>query len=387
MSGMDIGRHFERLAQFREISDWSAICDNGPGGQIHQSSQRAMTVVRATLMDEAPLEQLLAVSRPEFQCGGSAPAQDPFNRRIAELLAPGDAVIEWSGMNEGLSSEEAQSYRILGFMSGGGDLTQPSSMRVAVWRDFPAVGEFSAVYTSVLSNTGYYTWSSSFGDGSVSITEHFMEIPWPTCPDWWIPMLQEFLEATSRRCALMTHPTVLALAGSVYVVACLRSCTHGPPLLPINWEGSEDSSSSPPSVADNSAIVQMDAYTWAQAKREGFNFPTYLQNLLRFAGCHNRCVFDRLDGRKVAPYQAVIRCSEWELVQESFHKLFRLQQSAYRRMYGGKSAPRVYFGTKPSFLDLSAEAPQVLDLILHRKTFVEWMEVSPTSSPVSAEFP
>jgi len=389
MAVLDIERYFKRLAQFREAVGWSAVAGVGPEWEVHQCAFRATTVLRFRRVGPVSLEQLLSVTRPEFRYEAAAGGMAPFRCRVLELLSPGDALIEVRGMSDALRDIEVQAYRQLGFLLVSTDLSRQSVLRSTTWRDFPEEGKFATVCVhsdaepaprrtrSRQSGGGYYICAESVGDGSCTLLEHFVQIPWPSIPQWGIPLLQGHLDAFSRHAAALRNPDVIAVAQSMYVIASLRSCTRGPPLLPLF----EDAGG----VAVGSS-VHMGDHTWVEAKRTDFDLPRYMQRMLMFAKVDACCVFDRLDGRRIAPYQAAIAWSSWELAQESFNRLFRTQRSAYRRMYGGKSAPKIYFGASPSFLGATAEALQVVDRVVRRNTFVEWAGPQ-VMQPRAAEYP
>lgn len=370
MAVLDVGQHFKRLAQFRDAVGWSAVGDVGPEWEVDQCAIRATTVLRFRRVSSVPLEQLLAVTRPEFRCQATA-VMAPLRCRVVELLSPGDALIEVGGMSKALNDMELQACRVLGFLLVSTDVSQQTVLRSTTWRDFPEEGQFAVVCVRSDADSaprrtqnggGYYICAESVGDGGCStLLEHFVQIPLPSIPQWGIALLQGHLDAFGKHVAAVRNPA----AGSMYVIASLRSCARGPPLLPLFEDGGD---------VPIGPSVHMGDHTWVEARRSDFDLPRYLQRMLIFAKADACRVFDRLDGRKIAPYQAAIHRAGWEAAQESFQRLFRTQRSAYRRLYGGKSAPKIYFGASPSFLSGSAEAPQVLDLVVRRNTFLEWAE-------------
>jgi len=363
--------------------DWSLVYDGClEGWQFHQCSLRGTTVVRVRRERPLPLEHWLPVMRPEFRNSAARGDTGPFQFRLVELLAPGDALLELAALSEAMGDVEKQAYRMLGLLFVSTDLTQPSLVRSALWRDFPQAGQFSSVsvycdreLVPPRTQGGFACYECATSvHGSRTLVEQFVQIPWPTLPAWGPPLLKGTLDSFTREWTALTRPESIAMAESTYIIANLRSCTRGPPLLPVLAAGE-----------DERVVVQIGGCTWAAPRPGEFSFPRYMQNLLAFVDFHARC-FDRLDGWRVVPYQAVIDCADWEKAQQAFHELFRVQRSAYRHMYGGKSAPKVHFGASPSFTDLCSEGPLPIDHVVQRKTFVEWAQAQ-RSEPRSAEYP
>jgi len=386
MSG-DLARFFDRLLQIRSIDDWSLIHDGGADGRIHFSAQKSTTVVRLERLERLTLDQRLALMRPEFQCSSFFPEDAPIEKKLLQHFAPGDAIVEWCGISTAQGFPETSALRTFGMMSGSADLSKRAMIRMTVRRDFPTTGQITCAYIHVgeasqqRGNTAYLLCSTSVENGSAVLTEHLIEVPWPTFPDWWTSGLQHYLGMMSHHFAKMSEPDILGKAESMFVVASLRSCARGTPLLPVRKANLAEA------LSIGKSFVEIGGYLWAPAESEGFTFPTYLRRLLSFLG-FDQCVFDRLDGRLLAPYQAAIDGRDWELVEADFTKLFRCQQAAYRRLRGGKGAPKVYFGTRLSFLGFCSEVPQVHARVTERNTFVEWEEISQAQGqPRSAEYP
>jgi len=397
MSNVDVSRFFDRVLQFQSIEDWCPVYDGGAFGRIDHASYRSAIVVRLQRVDRLTIEQRVAVARPEFWCSGFLPEDgNPFERRLLEHYSPGDAIAEWctrDDMKASVMFGEMEALRTIGMLCGNTDLSRRPVMRMTVWRDFPKAGSFVMALIPVLGENeasrsqgtmAYYMSGKSIDDGRAVLTDHLMEVPWPTFPDWWTPGLKRYLELMHRHHEQLAEPEVIDRAEAIFVIACLRNCARGPPLVPFR---KGDVGGQPVASSGEGAFVEIGGYLWVAAPREGFSLAAYLQCLLRFLGLDPSCAFDRLDGHRLAPYQVVMRSSQWEMVQDEFGKLFRCQQAAYRHLRGGKVAPKLRFGAKPACIGLCLEAPTIAPRFTERNTFLEWAEVSVEGPPRSAEYP
>eukprot|EP00931_Biecheleriopsis_adriatica_P017206 TRINITY_DN12410_c0_g3_i1.p2 TRINITY_DN12410_c0_g3~~TRINITY_DN12410_c0_g3_i1.p2 ORF type:complete len:144 (-),score=22.85 TRINITY_DN12410_c0_g3_i1:16-447(-) len=61
---------------------------------------------------------------------------------------------------------------------------------------------------------------------------------------------------------------------------------------------------------------------------------------MKFLGLHIP-VSRRIDGQELARYHAILPRSLWQEASEEFSALWAEQRAAYRRLYGGTSAPRL----------------------------------------------
>lgn len=114
-----------------------------------------------------------------------------------------------------------------------------------------------------------------------------------------------------------------------FVVAQLRKCARGPPLLPVDGE-------------------------WAAVPQLRFALSEYLMTLVCSVTSEDdparRCrVQQHVQGRPLLVYQAAIPADDWRLVFDAVLKPFQQQRSAYRKLRGGTGAPEIFFGVEPLY--------------------------------------
>jgi hypothetical protein len=122
-----------------------------------------------------------------------------------------------------------------------------------------------------------------------------------------------------------------------YIVVGIRRCVKGPPLLPRE------------SCKVEELAVSID---WMEAETDGvrLGLPEYLSMFLGRLGVRDVGIYDRLHGRQVVRYQAVVEQQTWERVWALLETPFRIQRAAYRRLHGGSNAPDITIGMEPKFL-------------------------------------
>lgn len=144
-----------------------------------------------------------------------------------------------------------------------------------------------------------------------------------------------FTEARELMMNFMNHPKMNKLRDadeSMYMVLNLKSCPRGPPLLP---DGGYSRTS------EDTPRIQSGGMDWIQPDGEGFQLTQYLITFLNLIHCPHVDIFDELEGKRIVPYQTILRRSHWESVQHVFLGVFKAQQSAYRKLAGIANAPRL----------------------------------------------
>jgi len=144
----------------------------------------------------------------------------------------------------------------------------------------------------------------------------------------------ECCEVFSMLTRYVESATVKRICGdSSYVVASLRKCCRGGPLLPVEI-----------------GISQSPLGEWEQFDVKTQHVSIYFNEFLRRMGVREPIFFDSLHGMRLVHFQAVVQRGAWERVKTTFEKKFREQRSAFRRLLGGRIAPEVKFGDEPHFL-------------------------------------
>eukprot|EP00405_Crypthecodinium_cohnii_P055033 CAMPEP_0206631552 /NCGR_PEP_ID=MMETSP0325_2-20121206/68296_1 /ASSEMBLY_ACC=CAM_ASM_000347 /TAXON_ID=2866 /ORGANISM="Crypthecodinium cohnii, Strain Seligo" /LENGTH=319 /DNA_ID=CAMNT_0054156743 /DNA_START=606 /DNA_END=1565 /DNA_ORIENTATION=- len=300
--------------------------------------------------------------RPEWLAANMAKLSSIIDVQMVSRLAPGDAVVRYT-FNKPLLKVAVR--LLLGL-----DCTE---MRHTVRRDYPRQDMMTITLTPPNPGglmqfqdymlTSYYMVIEGIGE-EANMVSHFLELPWSTFPGWAAHFVSELAIFAGR------FPRRIPEAKHYYVVLCLQSCSRGPPLLPCK-----------PKEGMQSVLV--GPFAWVPANPDGFNFPEYLENLLEALEV-TAPVWGCLDGRKLVPYQACMRGSDWELVSPRFAELFQHQRAAYRLLHGGKNAPKVKPAAKPNLLNAWTTDILPLDdttVLEERNTFLSISE--PLKVPLS----
>jgi hypothetical protein len=116
-----------------------------------------------------------------------------------------------------------------------------------------------------------------------------------------------------------------------YIVMMIKRCASGPPLLPIECNGT---------------------LTWVEYEGD-FHFAKYLQMALaRLKGDDwSRLILTDLNDQRLSWYQAAVAEENWRLVWDALLKPFSEQRSAYRGVHKTRHAPEIFFGVEAKFHD------------------------------------
>lgn len=139
-----------------------------------------------------------------------------------------------------------------------------------------------------------------------------------------------------------------------YIVLTIQSCKRGLPLYPAA-EGAE-------ATVTIAAGAQLGLDRWvrfspSQVGSEKFRLAEYIQVFLKSLG-QEVGVYGQMDGRRLVPYQCVVKRDAWNSIRKLFVETFLLQKTAYRRANGGSTAPSLHEDVEPRFImDRDASVP------------------------------
>jgi len=300
---------------------------------------------------------------------------------IERLIAPGDAdVWERLPVETGLSTlltvlvgNASDRFRpTRGPAHNTDSLSEMMRYRTSVRRDFPMQGDYTIVHTPRHPDTGeiLFQWGDASalvfhirptGEQGMCVLTLLEEVaPMPT----WTPKLlsSKIVECHRRSSCEMANmlPRFFESAAverissdSSYVIASLRKCCRGGPLLPLvtgienqplgEWEQFNIR----PLVT---GIENQPLGEWEQFNIRVRHVSLYFNEFLRRLGVLEPIFFDSLHGRRLVRFQAVVQRCAWERIKSSFEEKFREQKSAFRRFIGGRVAPEIHFGAEPRFL-------------------------------------
>lgn len=391
-----------------------------PAGTLcWREKSEELAVLRVAYELQLPLQEVLMLCEPEILFGDLHGADG--GRGIAELIAPSDARC-WESIAQAAPAQRADwARRDVVWGDGQEDHVNHSfdqfrRLRMALRRDCPLPGSHMVANAPVDSETGNELCVYIASNVSVikahsdsNRTEVVTVSPVPRSAIWSLNLVAEqgwygknappfqgaipgaflkFLCFWAQ--SLREAPAFQALLDGpgIYMVLALRRCKKGPPLLPRRG----DLACGTPHDDACAGHGCRCALGWEQATMHGL--PGYLRELLVRLNLHDVPVFDRLHGRRLARYQAVLRRTDWERAWRIIEGPFRDQRAAYRRLFGGAVAPEISadvpprFVTGPGTADFSVGQAFLTQRIAVSKTFVEVVDVSrlprPRFSSVSA---
>lgn len=370
---LDVASSFQRVARLWYLQHWS-LEQEGEVTVSHCRDGEKSCMVR--IQFEVPLayKYKALTLRPHFVCEHSGSTM-LFDVRMIKELSQSDAIVSVRFCLESLA-------HAVTMLVGG-----HQEMRLTFRRDWPQPGHRTALLSP--PNPGgavlipgflfmyYYIVTSELPDPTRCMSSHFIDMPWPSYPQWATSLLTQIGQAEIKMTSIFSQRSdFFDLVEKCYVVLCLQSCSRGPPLLPCSV--TSDGVVQADSFIEDVKVVNVGGFAWVPAQHKGFNFTEYLRRLLQALGLSVQ-IWDEIDGRRLVPYQACLLGSDWDRVSQSFVETFSAQRAAYRRMHGGKNAPKVKPTLEPHFLDgvwatLSATPELDLDLVEERNTFINVLE-------------
>lgn len=296
-----------------------------------------------------PISVCTMLAQPEVYFDSRRQANDTMSAwRIEKLISPGDAVV-WAQMSLGPLMQHTTA--LLGTPQIGALSMTGFRIRESVRRDWPQPGSVTIVVAPLHPDTSELLEEIGFIKAITCVMESAGEdLSRTRCweikkltrvPSWVLPMaavphFKNQLDDVLFYVGSEAFKQAIQGPGS-YIIVGMRRCVKGPPLLPR--QGQEIS----------------DATEWEEAESGGvrLGLPEYLQIFLQRIGVKDVNIYDRLHGRQVVRYQAVVQRQAWEAAWLLLENPFRAQRAAYRRLHGGTNAPALTFDMEPKFLALN----------------------------------
>eukprot|EP00930_Biecheleria_cincta_P093428 TRINITY_DN8379_c0_g1_i1.p1 TRINITY_DN8379_c0_g1~~TRINITY_DN8379_c0_g1_i1.p1 ORF type:complete len:285 (+),score=38.22 TRINITY_DN8379_c0_g1_i1:85-939(+) len=203
--------------------------------------------------------------RPEFLCSYPELQDALFKYEMLDHLGPGDAVLRM-GFTASNPQHETSASIIFGSSGSGWQ-----EVRTSHFIDFPSPGQWTSVIIPVgekgiylanaLAHNVFITSEQGSSKESVRISCVF-SCPWDSYPSWATPMGVAWCNFVQQKALVLKReqPRLQSLAVAFYVILALRSCSRGPPLLPL-----VDST-------QNSSPERIGGYFWKPDDREHFHF-------------------------------------------------------------------------------------------------------------------
>eukprot|EP00931_Biecheleriopsis_adriatica_P110164 TRINITY_DN8442_c0_g1_i1.p1 TRINITY_DN8442_c0_g1~~TRINITY_DN8442_c0_g1_i1.p1 ORF type:complete len:367 (+),score=31.27 TRINITY_DN8442_c0_g1_i1:60-1103(+) len=251
---------------------------------------------------------------------------------MRRILAPGDTIIEYCS--------ELAIHKLYNLLGG---TTFSHRERVIIRRDFPSPGSISSVRfrldaaNNVLQKDKICASVMSEHEGSRTRRSSFLIFDgrW----QWlWPDIVKQTRALWSSMNFSIPDSIHEEAVNAGFMILRMRKICKGPPLVPT-----VPSCTAPPSTQ-----IVIESITWT-APDEYITLQIYLQTLLRFCNQDPNVIFSSLDGKRVAPFQAVVQRSSWPGLWNVLEPLLGQHRSVYRLKYGGTGAPSLSIDVPPIF--------------------------------------
>eukprot|EP00928_Gymnodinium_smaydae_P071323 TRINITY_DN54947_c0_g1_i1.p1 TRINITY_DN54947_c0_g1~~TRINITY_DN54947_c0_g1_i1.p1 ORF type:complete len:264 (-),score=37.02 TRINITY_DN54947_c0_g1_i1:371-1162(-) len=215
-----------------------------------------------------------------------------------------------------------------------------------------------------------------------------MQVPWDDYPEWCTHLALTMFDVHVEKVAVLNRlrAELEEEARSLYTVISLRGCPRGLPLIPCE------------SITATSTTDSFSGFFREPSDSTTWRFVDYLTHFceranigLETKGEHDKGFnnfFDSMFSQQLVPYQAVVLTEKWKIISNKFLELFQSQSSAYRKLRGGKGAPKIHADHRPRFVTESNADADAMDLnmgklkddLIVRNTFLEFRPVAAESA-------
>ncbi|CAE7240497.1 unnamed protein product, partial [Symbiodinium microadriaticum] len=369
---------FELVPNLLSHEGWEVAIDKGRCSLSHCDCPWGGHIIKCSIEDvvvkNPPEDTSCVFVRPETRERHQASCGDRFGRvELLEMLGPGEAVIKrfcsWGLLRlcTVLFGRLARPYVEFSFTSGDGACTALQK----VSRDYPKKGDCAIGLFHYTGEPPEGYWSAKRhcvhaacagllhcrpqADGKFHISGIF-SVSEDKFARWATTHFELLIESCRRTCQWwLNRPGVEELRShdqAAYVTLTIQSWQRGFPFLPSD-AGQETESTVTIAAGEALGLTGWTRFDPSMVGDEKFRFSSYLQRFLRNLNIPV-VVYDRLDGRKIVPYQCIVRSEEWMEIRSHFLQAFSLQKTAYRHANGGTTAPNVHDNSKPRFIPRSS---------------------------------
>jgi len=346
---------------------------------------RDVALLRTQYDVDVPIDVALTLGQPEVYFN---PKRPPSDQQVAcgieKIIAPGDA-LTW--VQAQMTPVLQRIVSLMGTLTGSALFTTKYRFRHSVRRDFPQTGCITIVAAPLDPESNALLEEWGVIKATVAVLEPHKD-PGKTkitevqqlrrVPTWAVPIAAPMHFKHQLECILDYYTSseiykeVTEGAGR-YIVVGIRRCVKGPPLLP----------------RQNCGIDEIKASSnWMEAEIGGvrLGLPEYLRMFLSRIGVNDIEIYDKLHGRQVVRYQAVVQLRSWERAWALLENAFRVQRAAYRKMHGGSNAPDITIDMEPKFLavndsndsstpsSIGDETPTSISCVPTARTFIHFSE-------------
>lgn len=344
------------------------------GGQLIR------VAVAGICVSDAPVKKSHVLVRPETRAAFGTGS-------LLEHFAPGNAVVlrwaDWGLLR--LCSI------LFGDMAGPTFTTSARNLKTApvltyqrLRRDFPSPGDaaIALFHEGDDAQEGFLMSSPTVATENKFDLMGVFRMPDEKFTSWTSIHFQLLLDSACRASHwLLNGPRTREMRqadAEAYVVLTIQSCKRGLPLYPfVPTHGAMEPTVSI-AAGEHLGLDKWIRFTPGQVGSEKFRLSEYIQLFLQNLG-EALPIYYIMDGRKLVPYQCVVRREDWLRVRKRFVECFLLQKTAYRRANGGSTAPSLHEDVEPRFITERSPPAGLLRTgaraagvrVVVRRTFVE----------------
>eukprot|EP00928_Gymnodinium_smaydae_P097499 TRINITY_DN8846_c0_g6_i1.p1 TRINITY_DN8846_c0_g6~~TRINITY_DN8846_c0_g6_i1.p1 ORF type:complete len:433 (-),score=28.70 TRINITY_DN8846_c0_g6_i1:263-1528(-) len=337
------------LALAAQSSGWSHVSSPSSTKCEIKHLDGATACLKIECAIDAAFEYIEALNRPEAAPFWPEYMSDVEESRIVDRFAPGDVTLSLRyrcmflrTLTDLLSPFKSTSHAFAGFGT--------ETYRVVRRRDYPEAGTISQAYLSLSSaSTHYMEVVSPIPGGEKCVMRAY--ITFSLSYRWFLNLF------ISRICNKMssfgleiaghkgreTHESILRRAG--FFAVRVRKCHRGPPMLAISASEAER--------LPKDKYVHVKNLYWKPFEGDDkFCLPSYLSSALAFLGWdedRDGAIYDSLDGRPLAFFQAAVRREAWPSMWAVLETFLLEQKVAYRYWYGGAHSPQFQADVEPVY--------------------------------------
>lgn len=368
--------------------DWDTEVEKPQATLSHLACPWGGRLIRVAVagisVSDAPMKKSHVLVRPETRAAFGSGS-------LLEHLAPGEAVLrrwaDWGLLR--LCSI------LFGDMAGPTFTTSARTLKTApvlthqrLRRDFPSPGDAAMAFFHEGDDAqeGFLMCSPTVATENKFDLVGVFRMPDEKFWSWTSIHFQLLLDSACRASHwLLNGPLTREMRqadAEAYVVLTIQSCKRGLPLYPFVASVARGATEPTVSIAagEHLGLDKWIRFSPGQVGSEKFRLSEYIQLFLQSLG-ELVPIYSIMDGRKLVPYQCVLRREDWRRVRQRFVECFLLQKTAYRRANGGSTAPSLHEDVEPRFITERERPPAELlrtrrggtsgVRVVVRRTFVE----------------
>jgi len=233
--------------------------------------------------------------------------------------------------------------------------TPPVVTHQRLRRDYPSPGDsaYACFHDGDDAQEGFLMCSPDLSTENKFDLVGVFRMPMDQFSSWMSIHFQLLLDSACRASHwLLNGPRSRELRDmdqDAYVVLTIQSCKRGLPLYPLPSASYGVEPTVTIAAGEPLGLENWVRFSPCQVGSEKFRLSEYIQLFLRNLG-QEVTIYSTMDGRKLVPYQCLLKREDWLRVRKQFVECFLLQKTAYRRANGGSTAPSLHEEVDPRFI-------------------------------------